>query len=66
MQFAKGPYEMKSSHAEELERKREIFASVTGTSKSLHLTLIMPSGIRDNPCSRILQSVITLDDLFHS
>ena len=64
MKFAKGLYEMKSSIAEELERKREVFASATGTGKSLHLTLITPSGVRDTPNSRILQSVITLDDLF--
>jgi len=64
MKFAKGPYVMRATDEESMERKRDIFAAATGTSKSLHLTLVTPNGVVENQRARVLQSVVTLDDLF--
>ncbi|MDR1728645.1 MAG: hypothetical protein LBT74_12100 [Acidobacteriota bacterium] len=48
-------------------RKRErldAFARATGTKKARHLTMVTTCGVKQNQYSGIVQSEVTLDDLF--
>jgi len=58
------PYEISEKDASDLERKKEVFLSETGTRKSIHMTMIAASGLASSPWQNDIQSVITLDDLF--
>jgi hypothetical protein len=41
-----------------------VFIAVTGTQKSVHLTMVTPNGVADSPQRHEIQSEVTLDDLF--
>jgi len=47
-----------------LERKVQAFQDETGTTRDVHLTLITTTGVRPNKHSHIVQSEVTLADLF--
>ena len=58
------PYELTENDAADLERKKAVFLSETGTKKSIHMTMITASGFVQNARRNEIQSEITLDDLF--
>ena len=47
-----------------LLNKKQVLLSQTGTKKGIHFTLVTVSGYSFNSYSEIIQSGITLDDLF--
>jgi uncharacterized protein len=52
-------------HADELRRKRDVFRSVTGTRKSVFITLVTTFGVADNKHRRgVVDVVIGMDALF--
>lgn len=64
MKFAAERYVMTKAEAERLDNKLQAFKTVTGTSKSVHLTLVTTNPPQDNEYVRKVQSVIRLDQLF--
>ena len=64
IKYTKHPYEISRDYAEQMERKKEVFAMETGARSALHLTMITTFGIAKKGYYSIVQSEITLDDLF--
>lgn len=64
IKFARSAFEITKSDDENLENKLSLFESQTKTSKSLMLTMITSFGIVRNRYAGIVQSEVTLDDLF--
>ena len=64
MKFSDGPFAITAEYLAELERKMSVFKGVTGTDKGVHLTMVTSAGLIHNACSRRVQSVVTMDDLF--
>ena len=66
VKYAKGEFVIKSKYAQELDRKCETFSTVTGTKSAVHLTMVTTEGVARNSYSSIVQSEVTLDDLFRA
>ena len=64
MKFASGEYEIKSDEAENLREKIESFKNATRTRSACHLTFVTTYGVKRNANSGLVQSEVTLDDLF--
>ena len=66
MKFAASEYEIKDEEERHVRERRELFKSLTGTRKAVHLTYATTYGVKRNKHSGIVQSEVTLDDLFRS
>jgi uncharacterized protein len=64
MKFSTLPYVLSKSDDLNLRNKLAIFKSETKTKKSLHLVMISPYGYLQNTYSALIQSSITIEDLF--
>ena len=57
-------YVMTGEDQQSLSNKRNVLVSQTGTKKGIHFTLVTVSGYVVNRYSDMIQSCVTLDDLF--
>ena len=64
IKYSTSEYEITKGYNEELQERRELFRRQTKTKKALHLTMLTTYGIKDNPYSGMIQSQITINDLF--
>lgn len=65
MKFSLKPFAVTKKYLEELTTKIDTFPEVTGTNKSLHLTMITTFGLVQNPYAQsIVQHNLAMDDLF--
>ncbi len=64
MKFSTSEYEITKRYNDEMQARRELFRAQTRTRKALHLTMVTTYGIKENPYSGMIQSQVTLDDLF--
>ncbi|MDR0490786.1 MAG: ATP-binding protein [Oscillospiraceae bacterium] len=64
MKYSKHPYEIKKADADTLERKRSVFLMETGVKHAIHITMITTYGLAKKGYYGIVQSEITMDDLF--
>ena len=64
MKFASTEYEIKGDEERHARARKELFKETTGTRKAVHLTYVTTYGVKRNKCSGIVQSEVTLDDLF--
>ena len=64
VKYAKHPYEITKDYAQQLERKKSVFAMETGTRSAIHITMVTTYGLAKKGYFSIAQSEITLDDLF--
>ena len=64
MKFSMGKYEITPQYIRHLTDRRELFRRTTGTSKALHLTMVTTYGIAHNAQSGMIQSEVTMADLF--
>lgn len=65
MKFSNGEFVIDKRYAEELRYKRDAFRRVTGTRKSLFLTMVTTHGVRSNPYSKeLVDKSLTMDALF--
>ena len=55
---------MDTSYMEKLIERKESFRRATSTTKALHLTFITSNGLKRNAQTDMIQSQVTLDDLF--
>ena len=65
MKFSINEYLIDKNYDAVLRNKIDTFRRLTNTRKSLSLTMITTYGIKKNKYSSIVQSQVTLDDLFH-
>ncbi|MBQ2631363.1 MAG: AAA family ATPase [Kiritimatiellae bacterium] len=66
MKFSSTEYEIKDSEDRRARERKELFRETTGTKKAVHLTYVTTYGLKRNKHSGIVQSEVTLDDLFRS
>ena len=64
MKFASGEYEIDAEEARKLRNRIEAFRRGTGTKCGIHLTFVTPYGVKRNKYWSLVQSEVTLDDLF--
>lgn len=66
MKFSDTAYEISKKYAGELRTKEEIFRRVTGTRKTIFVTIVSPYGVKPNQHAQALfQGVVTADDLYN-
>lgn len=58
-------FPVKRDYVEWMLRRRDLFREATRTTKSLRLTLITASGIKQGKHLSSIQGKVGLDDLFH-
>ena len=64
LKFSGDEYVISDEENRKLRRRIELFRSLTGTRKGLLLTMITSNGVKRNANSAIVNSEVTLDDLF--
>ena len=64
MKYSSGKYALSRTDCEEIDNKMDAFRAVSGTSKSLHLTIVTANGLAENAYVGKAQKVLVLDDLF--
>ena len=64
MKFWRGEFSIGDIYAKRLRDRIQLFKDETGTKKSVHLTFVTTYGIRHNENAGMVQSEVTLDDLF--
>ena len=56
---------MRSEYAKALERKKTVFQQMTGTKKTIFLTMITPFGLKENMHSiELVNGQVIMDALF--
>ena len=66
MKFTSAPFAIGSRYEGELRNKISLFKEETETKSSVHLTMVTVDGVRRNEHSGIVQSEVTIDDLFRA
>ena len=64
MKYSLSEFSIDAEYERNLRGKKSAFIETTNTRKAVHLTMITTYGIRHNTHAGIVQSEITLDDLF--
>ncbi len=64
MKYADDQYAFDADEESKLRNRRTAFKLDTKTKKAIHTTLVTTYGLRKNSHSGIVQSVVTMDDLF--
>ena len=64
MKFARGEYEIDADEAERLRNRTEAFRRETSFRGGIHLTFVTPYGVKHNKYWNMVQSEVTLDNLF--
>ncbi len=65
IKFCNSEFVIDREYAEQLERKKEVFQKVTGTKKTIFLTLITPFGaIKNEHYIGLVDQQLTMDQLF--
>jgi len=64
MKYMKHQYEIGKSEAAELERKKAVFLMETGAKSAIHTTMVTTYGVAKKGYSGMIQSEITMNDLF--
>lgn len=66
MKFSINEFVIDKAYDAVLRNKLDAFRRVTGTRSSLQITMITTYGVKKNKYSNLIQSQITLDDLFYT
>ena len=65
MKFSEGPFSIDKSYAAELQRKLRTFRDITGTRKTLFLTLLAAGGLKDTKYRiQLVTHTVPLEKLF--
>lgn len=64
IKFCEEEFEITRDYAKALERKKSVFQKITGTKKTIFLTMITPVGLKENNYSNLIDQHFTLDVLF--
>ena len=66
MKFSSRPFSIEKSYQTQLKTKLGAFEQVSKTRSAIHLTMVTSAGLLRNKHSGIVQSEVTLDDLFRA
>ena len=66
MKFTNKPFAISTEYAQRMLERRDTFREVTGTNKSLQLTLATSSGLVHNAEWQSINNEVDIDDLFHA
>ena len=66
IKFSLKPFELTPLYLSQLIERRELFRQATATKKALHLTFITTYGLVRNAQYDMIQSEVTMDDLFQT
>ena len=66
MKFTGKPFAISAEYAQRMMQRRDTFREVTGTNKSLQLTMVTSAGLVRNAGWQSINNEVTLDDLFHA
>jgi len=67
IKFCEGKFTITKSYARELEYKKRLFQKITGTRKTIFITLITPFGINENSHSiDVVDQQLTMNALFNT
>jgi hypothetical protein len=64
MKFSINEYSIDKEYDHVLRNKLDTFRRMTGTKKSLQITMITTYGVKQGKYSGLIQSQVLLDDLF--
>jgi hypothetical protein len=64
MKYSLSEYAIDATYERDLRRKKTVFVDDTNTRKAVHITMVTTYGLRQNTHSGVIQSEVTLDDLF--
>jgi len=64
MKYLKHPYEIGKVEAADLERKKTVFLMETGAKSAIHTTMVTTYGVSKSGYSGMIQSEVTMNDLF--
>lgn len=64
MKYVAGTYSISPEYAAHMLSRSESFRVLTGTDKSVHLTMVTAEGVEHNEGWQNIQNEVTLDDLF--
>jgi hypothetical protein len=64
MKYTESQFRIDKDYAERLLNKREAFIAETKTRDGVHLTLVSTTGLKKHTYSDIIQSEVSIDDLF--
>ena len=64
MKFSRDEFSIGDAYARKLRERIALFKEETGTRKSVHLTFVTTYGLKRNGNVDVVQSEVTLDDLF--
>ena len=64
MKFSSEEYSITSDESDSLRNKIAAFKRETGTRNACHLTFVTTYGLHKNKNSGLVQSQVTMDDLF--
>lgn len=64
MKFSQNEYTIDKDYEMQLRNKLGVFRDTTRTHDALHITMITTYGVNPNSHSSIVQSQVTMDDLF--
>ena len=64
IKYSAGEYEIREEEAVHLREKVAAFIRETGTNDTCHLTFVTTYGLKRTKASCVVQSEVTLDDLF--
>lgn len=64
MKYASEEYAIDAAYEKRLMERTALFREVTKTKKSLQMTFVTTFGLRHNAHSGIVQSEVTMEDLF--
>ena len=64
IKFSKYEFEITKAYAETLKNKVRVFQAETGTRGTPHITFVSTYGLKRNQYAPMIQSEVTLDDLF--
>lgn len=64
IKFSSDEYAITDAYEETLRKRASLFKKVTNTKKALQHTFITTYGLKQNKYSGMIQSEVTMDDLF--
>lgn len=64
MKFTRTPFEISRHYIDHMNSRLESFRNATHTNKALHLTMVTTYGVKPGLYSGLIQSEVTMDDLF--
>ena len=66
MKYSRAQYEITRQYINHLNNRLESFRNATRSNKALHLTMVTTYGIKPGIYSGLIQSEVTMDDLFEN